>query len=154
MNIEFTWLRLESLSALELYEILKARESVFVVEQACAYLEADGKDPRAWHLQVRADGELAAYARVVEPGVSYAQPSIGRVMTVQKFRGLKLGRELMAEAIAFTESTYPGQGIRIGAQARLQAFYASLGFQTVSEPYDEDGIAHVEMVKAAGNSPR
>jgi ElaA protein len=122
---------------------------VFVVEQQCAYQEADGLDLHAWHLRVLLEGELAACARVVEPGRKYTEPSIGRVMTLGKFRKLQIGRALVAEAIAFTERQWPSQGIRIGAQAHLQHFYGSLGFQTVGDVYDEDGIAHVDMVKPA-----
>lgn len=147
MQLEYTWSRIESLTAVQLYEIIQAREAVFVVEQDCPYQESDGRDLHAWHLCVRTGGELAAYARVVEPGFKYAEPSIGRVMTVARFRQLKIGRALMQEAIAFTEGKYPGQAIRIGAQLRLQAFYESLGFVAASEPYGEDGIPHLEMVR-------
>ncbi|MDR3004893.1 MAG: GNAT family N-acetyltransferase [Acidovorax sp.] len=149
MNLHFEWKRLESLTALELYHIIQARESVFVVEQQCAYQEADGLDLHAWHLRVLLEGELAACARVVDPGRKYTEPSIGRVMTLGNFRKLQIGRALVAEAIAFTERQWPGQGIRIGAQAHLQHFYGSLGFQTVGDVYDEDGIPHVDMVKPA-----
>ncbi len=147
MNLHFKWNRMESMTALEMYEVIKARESVFVVEQQCAYQEADGADPQSWHLSVLLDGELAAYARVVEPGIKYPEPSIGRVITLKKFRNLQIGRALVAEAIAFTESNFQGQGIRIGAQAHLQNFYGSLGFLPVGDVYDDDGIPHIEMFK-------
>ncbi|WP_370682445.1 GNAT family N-acetyltransferase [Comamonas sp. GB3 AK4-5] len=149
MKLHFEWQRLESLTAAELYALLQARESVFVVEQQCAYQEADGMDFHAWHLRVLLDGELAACARVVDPGLKYTEPSIGRVMTLGKFRKLQIGRALVAEAIAFTEQHWPGQGIRIGAQAHLEGFYGSLGFQAVGDVYDEDGIPHIDMVKPA-----
>lgn len=149
MNLSFKWNRLESFTALEMYAVIQAREAVFVVEQQCAYQEADGADAHSWHMRLLADGEFAAYARVVEPGIKYPEPSIGRVMTLAKFRPLKLGRALVAEAIAFTEARYPGSGIRIGAQAHLQKFYGSLGFQPVGEVYDDDGIDHIEMLKPA-----
>lgn len=147
MQLEFQWSRLESLSALELYEIIKARESIFVVEQHCAYQETDEHDPHSWHLTVFVNGDLAAYARVVNPGLKYEQPSIGRVMTLPRFRGVGIGRKLVSEAIAFTEQMFPGLGIRIGAQAYLKKFYESFGFEVTGEPYDEDGIRHVEMLK-------
>ncbi|WP_246164812.1 GNAT family N-acetyltransferase [Pigmentiphaga aceris] len=131
-----------------MYEIIKAREAVFVVEQKCAYQETDGLDPHAWHLCVHAGGELAAYSRVVDPGFKFPQPSIGRVMTVEKFRSLKIGRALMLEAIRFTESTFPDQGIKIGGQVYLRKFYESLGFEGVSDIYSEDSIPHLDMVKA------
>lgn len=147
MKLEFKWSRLESFTALELYQIIKARESVFVVEQHCPYQETDELDLHAWHLSALVNGELAAYARVVDPGVKNSQPSIGRVMTLKKFRGLGIGRALMEEAIKFTEQTYPENDIKISAQVYLQEFYESLGFQAFEEAYDEDGIPHIDMVK-------
>lgn len=154
MDLQFQWSRLESMTGLEVHEILQARVAVFVVEQNCPYQEVDDMDLRAWHLRARLDGELAAYIRVVDPGVKYPQPSIGRVMTLAKFRQRQLGRALMAEAIRFTELEYPGQGIQIGAQMRLQQFYASLGFEAVGEAYDEDGIPHLDMVREADSGMR
>lgn len=148
MKLEFKWSRLESLTSLELYEIIKARESVFVVEQNCPYQETDDLDPHAWHLSALVNGELAAYARVVEPGIKNSQPSIGRVMTLKKFRGVGIGRVLMEEAIKFTEQAYPENDIKILAQVYLQKFYESLGFHASSEPYDEDGIPHIDMIKS------
>jgi ElaA protein len=149
MSLEFRWSRLETLTALELHALLMARESVFVVEQRCAYQEVDALDLHAWHLRVFKDGEFAASARVVDAGYKYPQPSIGRVMTLPAFRGERLGRALMQEAIRFTEQHYPHTGIQISAQAHLHGFYASLGFVTVGAAYDEDGIPHIGMLKAA-----
>ncbi len=148
MKLEFKWSRLESFTALELYQIIKARESVFVVEQNCPYQETDDLDPHAWHLSAFVNGELAAYARVVEPGIKNSQPSIGRVMTLKKFRALGIGRALMEEAINFTEQEYPRHDIKISAQVYLQMFYESLGFQVSGETYDEDGILHIDMIKS------
>ena len=123
MKLSFKWSRLESLSVLALFEIIKARESVFVVEQQCPYQETDDMDIYSWHLVVSINGELAAYARVVDPSIKYNQPSIGRVMTLKKFRHLKIGRSLMNEAIRFTEQKFPEMGIKIGAQIYLKIFY-------------------------------
>jgi len=147
MNMSFKWSRLEALSTLELYEIIKAREAVFVVEQNCPYQETDEKDLKAWHLMATMEGELAAYARVVDPGAKFAEPSIGRVMVVEKFRKKNIGRTLMDEAIRFSETTFPGATIRISAQVYLKKFYESLGFLASSEQYDEDGIPHIEMIR-------
>ncbi|MBE0462377.1 MAG: GNAT family N-acetyltransferase [Halomonadaceae bacterium] len=149
MPLCFHWARFDELSTRAFYEIVKARVMVFVVEQQCAYQEVDELDPLAWHLTATVEGELAAYIRVVGPGDKFAEPSIGRVMTLNAFRGCQYGRELMAEAIRFTEQTYPGLGIKIGAQVYLNAFYESFGFERISEPYDEDGIPHIDMVKPA-----
>lgn len=148
MNLKFKWSRLEAFTALELYEIIKAREAVFVVEQNCPYQETDELDLHAWHLTALVNGEFAAYARVVDPGLKNSQPSIGRVMTLKKFRGQKIGRALMEEAIKFAEQKYPGKGIKISAQVYLQKFYASLGFNVFGESYDEDGIPHIDMIKS------
>ena len=149
MKLEFRWSRIENLSSLELFSIIKARESVFVVEQRCPYQETDDMDLYSWHLTASLANQLAAYVRVIEPGIKYEQPSIGRVMTVSEFRNLKIGRSLMNEAIRFTEAQYPRMGIKISAQLYLQKFYESLGFESVGEPYDEDGIQHIDMVKPA-----
>ena len=148
MKLEFKLSRLESFTALELYEIIKARESVFVVEQNCPYQETDDLDLHAWHLSALVNGELAAYARVVDPGIKNRQPSIGRVMTLKKFRGLGIGRALMEEAIKLTKQKYPGIDTKISAQVYLQKFYESLDFYSFGEPYDEDGIPHIDMIKS------
>ena len=151
-NLQFKWSRLESLSSLELWEIIKAREAVFVVEQQCPYQETDDVDPHSWHLTASLNSELAAYVRVIDPGFKYKQPSISRVLTLEKFRKLKVGRALMNEAIKFTEHTFPAMGIKIGAQVYLQRFYESLGFEAATDPYDEDGIPHLDMIKPVKTS--
>jgi ElaA protein len=142
--------RLPDLSANDLYAALAARQVVFAVEQQCAYLDADGLDLDAWHLLGWAgDGPgraLAGYLRILAPGARYAEPAIGRVLTTPAFRGTGLGRVLMEEGLARAARLFPGAPIRIAAQQRLEAFYASLGFRTVSAPFDEDGIPHVEML--------
>ncbi|ART63362.1 GNAT family N-acetyltransferase [Kushneria marisflavi] len=149
MPLEFRWSGFDALSTREFYEIVTAREAVFVVEQQCAYQEVDALDPLAWHLRATVNGQLAAYVRLVGPGDKFAEPSIGRVMTLKAFRGHQYGRALMSEAIRFTEEIYPGLGIRIGAQVYLTAFYASFGFVAVSDPYEEDGIPHIDMHRPA-----
>jgi ElaA protein len=144
------WSRLPQLSAGELYAVLAARQQVFAVEQHCAFLDADGHDADAWHLLgwlgEHGSETLVAYLRVLDPGRKFAEPSIGRVLTLPPHRGVGLGRVLMIEGMARTTKAWPRQPIRIAAQQRLEAFYASLGFRSVSVPYDEDGIAHVDML--------
>ncbi|MFU8877874.1 MAG: GNAT family N-acetyltransferase [Wenzhouxiangellaceae bacterium] len=142
----------EELSPAQLYALLVERVAVFVVEQNCAYPELDGRDPKAMHLSAWA-GEHApvAYARILPPGSRFDQPSIGRVLTVAGVRATGLGRELMARAIDATRQRWPGTAICVSAQRHLEGFYASLGFATISPPYDEDGIEHVDMqLPAAG----
>jgi ElaA protein len=135
------------LSVAELYEILALRQLVFVVEQTCAYLDCDGKDPLATHLLGRDDdGKIVAYARLLPPGVSFDEASIGRVLTHPAIRGVGAGGELMREAIARSRATFGDGPIRIGAQRYLERFYRELGFEVASAAYDEDGIPHVEML--------
>lgn len=147
MKLRWSWRAYEALSLDDLYDALALRCRVFVLEQG-PYLDPDGVDRRSWHLLGRDDGgALQAYLRVVEPGVKYEEPSIGRVITSPEVRGRGLGRMLMHEGIARCASAWPGQGIRINAQARLERFYAELGFATVGEPYLDDGIPHIEMFR-------
>jgi len=140
----------DELSAREVHDILQARAAVFVVEQACIFHDVDGADPLGWHLYARQDGAIAAYCRLLPAGVKFAEPTIGRVVTAAAVRGTGLGRALMQEALSRAHALWPGEAVRIGAQQRLERFYQSLGFVTASAPYDEDGIAHVEMVRAGG----
>jgi ElaA protein len=125
--------------------VLQLRARVFVVEQACAYLDVDGADPQCWHGLGVQDGVLVASARLVPPGLKYEGPAIGRVVTAPEVRRTGLGRELMREAIAQTQQLFPGQTIHLGAQRYLERFYGSLGFTPVGAPYDEDGIPHIDM---------
>jgi ElaA protein len=152
------WERLPGLAPSDLYAAMALRAQVFVVEQRCAFLDADGLDIRAWHLLawLRSNGApvLGAYLRIVDPGAKYSEPSIGRIVTAPSARRIGLGRLLVAEGIARTSALYPGQAIRIGAQSYLEPFYAGFGFRTVSTPYDEDGIAHVEMLRDADGALR
>ena len=122
-----------------------------MVEQACAYLDLDGKDQAAFHLVGHdATGAIAAYARLLSPGVSYPVHAIGRVVTSPEHRGRGLGRALLREAISsIFELAGRPVPIALGAQAHLEAFYGSLGFVRFGEPYDEDGIPHVHMQREA-----
>jgi ElaA protein len=151
--IRWQWSRLEGLSASQLYAVLAARQQVFTVEQRCAFQDADGYDFAAWHLLGWSAGgaasALAAYLRILDPGSKYAEPSIGRVLTAPPSRGSGLGRVLMEEGVTRCRAAWPGRPIRIAAQQRLEAFYVSLAFRTVSPPYIEDGIPHVDMMLAS-----
>lgn len=139
--------RLEELSARELQRIHIARQQVFAVEQRCAFQDADAADEASAHLCAwSAEGELLAYARLVDPGVKYAEPSIGRVLTTAAARGTGLGRELMRRALAHCRVAFAGRGIRISAQHRLERFYAEVGFASVGDPYLEDDQPHIEML--------
>ena len=145
------WCPFDELSVFELQAIYMARQQVFAIEQACAYLDADGFDETSWHLAAWSPAHKVplAYARVVHPGQKYAEPSIGRVITTAAARGTGLGRELMRRAIEGCTGAFTGLGIRISAQTRLEPFYAGLGFIAVGVPYLEDGIPHTEMLRGA-----
>lgn len=147
--IDWRWYAFEELAVDQLYAILAAREAVFVVEQKCAYQELDGLDAGAHHLVGWSGNEVAAYLRVLGPGVRFAEPSLGRILTTLRFRGTGIGRELVQRGLDCTDERFAGSSVRISAQAHLQPFYAGFGFATVSQPYLEDGIPHVEMLRAA-----
>jgi ElaA protein len=156
-SVAWQWRAFDDLTLRELYAVLQLRQAVFIVEQRCPYPDADGYDDRAWHLLGWVDAGdaaagapvLGAYARVFAPGVKYAEASIGRVITNPVVRRGGFGKALMTEAVRRCAQVAPSARIRIGAQLYLERFYESFGFRRASEPYDEDAIMHIEMVRAA-----
>jgi ElaA protein len=145
------WCRVDALTVFELERIYAARQQVFAIEQQCIYLDVDGCDELAYHLAAWSEGQRLpiAYARLVDPGVKYPEPSIGRLLTTPAARRAGLGRELVRRMVVGCAAAWPGRGIRISAQAHLQTFYEAAGFSAVGTPYAEDGIPHVEMIRAA-----
>ncbi len=141
--------RLHELSALELARIYRARQEVFAIEQNCVYLDADEADEQSYHLAAWSAAQALplAYARLVDPGIKYAEASMGRVITTAAARGTGLGRELVRRVLAAASELHPGQGVRISAQSRLLRFYSEFGFVAVGEDYMEDGIPHIEMLR-------
>ncbi|MBV7316954.1 GNAT family N-acetyltransferase [Shewanella sp. NIFS-20-20] len=138
----------DQLSVQTLYQLLKLRVDVFVVEQACAYPELDGKDmlAEARHLWFETDdGDILAYARILPAGAGYDHPAIGRVIVASAARGLSLGQQLMKQAIGYCQQAWPHTPIDIGAQHYLLTFYQGLGFTPISEVYLEDDIPHIDM---------
>ena len=129
----------------ELYTVLRLRSDVFVVEQNCVFLEPDNKDQQCFHLMGMINETLASYARIVPPGVIYDEPSIGRIVSNSLYRRSGAGKELVAKAIKICNEQYAGCHIKIGAQLYLQKFYASFGFERISDVYLEDGIEHIYM---------
>ena len=148
-RLAWTWKRFEALSLDELYDALALRCRVFVLEQG-PYLDPDGLDRVSWHLLGRdGQGALHAYLRVVDPGVKFPEPSMGRVITSPEVRGTGVGRLLVAEGVRRIDETWPGQANRISAQLHLSQFYQAFGYQEVGEPYGEDRIPHVQMIRSA-----
>jgi ElaA protein len=145
--LHWTWSRFEDLGVDNLYDALALRCQVFIMEQG-PFLDPDGVDRQAWHLLGRdTAGELHAYLRMVDPGVKYAEPSMGRVITSAAKRGTGLGHVLVADGLKRASTAWPGQGNRISAQAHLAGFYARHGYGVVGQPYPEDGIPHQEMFR-------
>ncbi|MBS1909670.1 MAG: GNAT family N-acetyltransferase [Bacteroidetes bacterium] len=146
LNTEWQCKNFSTLTALELYEILKLRNRVFVVEQQCVYADTDEKDLVSGHLCGWHNNQLIAYARIIPPGVAFAEASIGRVVTAPEYRRTGLGKELMLRSINAVRENHKVSTIKIGAQLYLEKFYGDLGFQPCSEHYLEDGIPHIEML--------
>ncbi|NBN63398.1 GNAT family N-acetyltransferase [Microvirga tunisiensis] len=146
------WRAFDALTVHELHAILKLRGDVFVVEQACAFVEIDGLDPKAEHLSlVTEDGVLAGYLRFFAPGVlGEAEVRLGRIVVAPAFRGLRLGDRLMREGLQRAADRHPARPVVLSAQAHLERFYASHGFCPYGETYLEDGIPHVHMRRDAG----
>ena len=130
----------------QLYEILKLRSAIFVLEQQCLYQDMDDKDKYCHHLMIFEDNQLAAYTRLVPAGISFSEVSIGRVITNPAYRGRGLARKLMQQSVEACYDLFGKQPIRIGAQLYLKDFYSSLGFIQQGEMYLEDDIPHIEML--------
>lgn len=132
-----------------LYEILKLRQDIFVIEQQCLYPDLDGFDLGCHHLWGTKSGKIISTARIVPPGLIYPEPSIGRVCTALEERKNGEGKRLMEKAIELSLEKFGPLAIKIGAQLYLEKFYRQLGFETCSAPYDEDGILHIKMLRVA-----
>ena len=153
-SIEWQCLPYEQLTTAQLYDIMRVRQEVFVVEQTCPYLDADGYDDISHHLCGHtAEGELVAYARILPTTPTYPEhSSIGRVLTTMPYRRTGLGRMLMPKAITATQELYPDLDIKIMAQHYLESFYKDFGFETTSERFLYDDIWHIDMVRVNDKS--
>ena len=149
--LSFSCLPFADLTPQELYDIMALRQEVFIVEQNCPYLDADGKDPYCWHLTGRnAEGKLVCYTRLLPRGLAYeAYTSIGRVVSSPLARGTGAGKILMQRSIEMCVHLFGNQSIKIGAQSYLVKFYEGFGFQSTGEEYLEDGIPHTKMIRMA-----
>lgn len=149
-SVDWQWFNFQELGVTRLYQLLQLRSEVFVVEQDCVYQDLDNRDQDALHLLGILDDEVHACVRLLPPGLAYeGYVAIGRVVTSQKLRGSGQGRPLMQQAIAKASEVYPNTPIKLSGQQHLERYYNSLGFQAVGEPYLEDGIPHLAMIRAA-----
>lgn len=145
MQLTPVFKKFDELTAAELYAILRLRNEVFVVEQNCIYQDADDKDQQSYHLTVWDGVNLVGYTRIIPPGISFGQASIGRVVTCSKYRKTGAGRWMMQESIHRVFNQFNCSEIKISAQVYLTKFYESLGFFISSNEYLEDGLPHIEM---------
>ena len=144
------FLSFNELTTDQLYDLLKLRQNVFIIEQDCVYPDIDGYDKNAVHFLIYDDKELVAYSRIFSPDIKYnSETSIGRIIVSPKHRGGQLGRELIKDSISYCTTSFPENDIRIEAQAMLKSYYSKLGFVDDSEIYDVDGIDHIQMIYRA-----
>ena len=129
----------------QLYQILRLRQDVFILEQSCLYSDIDSLDQQAMHLSAWQEGRLLAYLRALPPGVDFPESCLGRVVVSHHARGLNLGRELIQRGIALNMETWPGAGICLSAQAHLERLYRELGFVAFGDVYDDEGSPHIKM---------
>lgn len=137
----------EEITTSELYEIIKARVDVFVVEQDCPYPDLDGYDQQAIHIWAEEDQNVLAYCRIFNKGIKYPETSIGRVLTTEKARGKSLGKQLIQYAVETIENRFHTSEVRISAQDYLLRFYSGFGFEDTEKKYLEDNIPHTEMFR-------
>lgn len=147
MNLNTTIKPFDKLSVDELYSIIHLREKVFVVEQNAAYQDTDYKDQKSWHVMLKDKEKVVAYSRVIPPGMSYKEASIGRVVSCPGYRNMGLGRKIMELSLETLKEKFGTNTCRISAQSYLVQFYESYGFQVCSKEYLEDGLPHFEMIK-------
>lgn len=147
MSVKWEIKRFEALSVQELYQCLRLRSEIFVVEQNCVYQDLDNKDQKALHLIGEFDGKIVAYTRLFKEGDYFENASIGRVVVDENYRDKKWGHELIAQSISGIKKHFKTQKITISAQLYLKKFYESHGFVQTSETYLEDDIPHIEMKK-------
>ncbi|MEP3046239.1 MAG: GNAT family N-acetyltransferase [Roseibium sp.] len=148
-HLAVKWAEFDDLSPYEVHDLLKLRQDIFVLEQISLYADIDGKDPEAFHclLKDSASGELIGAIRAFT-NLEGGDARIGRVVIAESGRGSGLGRALMLAGIEQVEKLAPTARIHITAQAHLETFYNSLGFDSATEPYDQDGIPHIDMIRA------
>jgi ElaA protein len=145
MNIEWRCRFFDKLTPSELYDIIQLRNDVFVVEQQCVFQDADGVDKKCFHLSGYDGDTLVAYTRLIAPGITFTEASIGRVVNARAYRGMGIGKELMRRSLQYCRELFGVGPVMIGAQLYLKKFYEELGFNIVGEVYLEDNIPHIHM---------
>jgi ElaA protein len=145
-NIKWIFSSFDLLKNHDLYQLLKLRQDVFIIEQNCIYPDIDNLDQYSYHLLGYKGDMLAAYLRIVPPGKKYDFPSIGRVIVSEHERNKGLGQKLVDQGVLKTKQLYENNDIYVEAQAHLNDFYQRSGFQRITESYDVDGIPHIRMV--------
>jgi len=137
--------RFDELTPFEIYDILFLRTEIFIVEQDCIYADCDGKDKKAYHLRITEDERLIAYCRILDKGVNFDEISLGRFAVHPDYRSKGIAKNMLKEAMAFIKAELNALSVKLSAQAYIMELYASYGFKPLSEPYDDDGIVHVDM---------
>ncbi len=152
-NLQWSCIQFNKLNTHQLYEILKLRVNVFVVEQQCPYPELDDKDAHTEtrHLCAHQDSKLIAYARLLAPGISCKDASIGRFVVEVSARRQGVGALLLEKCLEELNQTWPQHDIKISAQKYLTEFYEKFGFIQITDTYLEDGIPHISMLKVKEN---
>ena len=145
--INWDWYQFQQLSKKQLYDLLKLRQDVFVIEQQCIYPDIDGLDPDCIHLLGYDGDHLSAYLRLIPAAFHQSgNVALGRIISLATQRGSGIGKAMMQQAMLYASKHYPEQDVQLSAQYHLQAFYQKFGFSSISEPYDEDGIQHIDML--------
>ena len=144
--MKITVFKYQDLGPDRLYEILKLRSEVFVVEQKCAYQDLDNKDEKALHLVGEENNKIIAYTRIFRKGDFFKNSSIGRVLVKKEYRNKDYGRKIMISSIEKLKEDPKEEKIELSAQKYLLKFYSELGFEKTGEEYLEDNIPHVKMI--------
>lgn len=145
-NIEIRIKSFSELSGSEVYELLKLRQDIFIVEQLCPFPDIDDLDQKCDHLFAYSGADLVGYTRLSAPGVILKHPSVGRIVVAQKARNTGLGGVIVSKSMEFLKAKYPEKPIEISAQVYLKSFYGKHGFKPVEADYLLDGIPHVKMI--------
>jgi len=153
MNLNWQIKHYTELTTTEFHDLIALRIKVFIVEQNCPYQELDGKDKKSYHIICRnGKGDIVATGRILPPGISYATPSIGRVVIEKEIRGKNVGHELMNKCVEFSLLEFGNDIITISAQKHLKKYYNQHGFESTGKEYHEDGIPHIEMTYSPNNN--